>query len=89
MSKKLDFKLNLKGLNELMRGPAIQSELQRTGERVEAAAQSMCPRGEYKTRTVSGRFIAKTYVSVQNFEAMHDSHEHNTLLKALGQGGKG
>ena len=86
MSKKLDFKLNLKGLNELMKSPAMQSELQSTGERVEAAAQSMCPKGEYKTRTVSGKFIAKTYVSVQNFEAMHDSYEHNTLVKALGRG---
>lgn len=88
MGKKVDFKLDLKGLNELMTSPAMQGELQRTGERVEAAARGMCPKGEYKTRTVGGRQIAATWVSVQNREAMQDSLDNNTLLKAL-YGGKG
>lgn len=88
MGKKVDFKLNLPGLNELMKGPAMQSELQSKGKQVEAAARGMCPEGEYKTRTVSGRWIATTFVSVENYEAMKDSYENNTLLKALYGGGK-
>ena len=88
MGKKVDFKLNLKGLNELMKGPAIQRELQSRGSQVQGAAQGMCPKGKYNTRTVSGYWIATTFVSVENKEALKDSYEHNTLLKALHSGGK-
>ena len=89
MGKKVDFKLNLPGLNELMKGPAIQSVLQSKGEQVEAAARGMCPEGEYQTRTVTGRWIATTFVSAENHEAIKDGYENNTLLKALHGGGKG
>lgn len=89
MGKKVDFKLNLKGLNELMKGPAMQSVLQSKGEQVEAAARGMCPDGEYQTRTVTGRWIATTFVSAENYEAIQDGYEHNTLLKALHGGGEG
>lgn len=82
MGKKIDFRLNLPGLNELMKGPAMQSKLQEKGEQVEAIARGMCPKGEYKTRTVTGRWIASTFVSTQNYEAMRDNLENNTLLKA-------
>ena len=82
MSKKVDFKLNLKGLNELMLGPAMKGVLQSKGEQIEANARSMCPKGEYKTRTVGGYHIATTYVSVQNYEAIKDNYENNTLIKA-------
>ena len=86
MSSKVDFKLNLPGLNELMTGPAMKSVLQEKGKKVEAAAQSMCPDGEYNTRTKGGYHAARTFVSVENAEALHDSYENNTLLKALHQG---
>lgn len=82
MSKKVKFKLNLRGLNELMKGPAMQAELQSKGEQIEAIARGMCPEGEYQTRTVTGRWIATTFVSAQNFEAMYDNYENNTLIKA-------
>ena len=86
MGKKVDFKLNLRGLNELMAGPEMQAVLTEKGKRVEAAAQSMCPKGEYQTRTKGGYHAARTFVSVENAEALHDSYENNTMLKALGQG---
>jgi hypothetical protein len=44
----------------------------------------MSPKGEYNVRTVTGNYIATTYVSAENWEAIHDGFEHNTLLKALG-----
>lgn len=87
MSKKVDFKLNLRGLNELMTGPAIKDILQSKGEQVESNARGMCPKGEYKTRTVGGYRTARTYVSVQNYEAIKDNYENNTLQKALHSGG--
>lgn len=83
---KVKFELNLKGLNELMKGPEMQTILQEKGNEVASRARSMCPDGEYQTRTVTGRFIATTFVSAENWEAIHDGFEHNTLLKALGGG---
>ena len=82
MGKKIDFRLNLPGLNELMKGPAMQQELQSKGEQVESAARGMCPGGEYQTRTVTGRWIATTFVSAENNEAIKDNYKNNTLLKA-------
>ena len=83
---KAKFELHLKGLNELMKGPEMQTILQEKGNEVASRARSMCPDGEYQTRTVTGRFIATTFVSAENWEAIHDGFEHNTLLKALGGG---
>lgn len=83
---KANFELNLPGLNQLMKGPEMQSVLQEKGNEVASRARSMCPKGEYETRTVTGRFIATTFVSAENWEAIHDGFENNTLLKALGGG---
>lgn len=82
MGKKVDFKINIKGLREIMLGPAMKGVLQSKGEQIESIAQGMCPKGKYKTRTVGGYHIATTYVSVQNYEAIKDNYEHNTLVKA-------
>lgn len=81
---KVDFKLDLPGLNQLMKGPEMQAILQSKGNEVASRAKSMCPKGEYDTRTVTGRWIATTFVSAENREAIQDGFEHNTLLKALG-----
>ena len=83
---KAKFELNLKGLNELMKGAEMQGVLQEKGNEVASRAQSMCPNGEYRVRTVTGNYIATAYVSAQNWEAIHDGFEHNTLLKAIGGG---
>ena len=81
---KVNFKLDLKGLNELMKGTEMQGVLRSKGEEVASRAQSMCPGGEYKVRTVTGRYIATTFVAAENREAIKDGFENNTLLKALG-----
>ena len=83
---KVKFELNLPGLNELMKGPEMQTVLQSKGDEVAARAKSMCPEGEYQTRTVTGKWIATTFVSAENREAIQDGYERNTLLKALGGG---
>ena len=83
---KVKFDLDLKGLNELMKSSEMQSILQEKGNEVASRARSMCPEGEYQTRTVTGNYIATTFVSAENWEAIHDGFEHNTLLKALGGG---
>ena len=54
---KVDFKLNLPGLNELMKSPAMQSELIKHGSNVLSRAQSMAQvdGAEYSmnTRTIN------------------------------------
>ena len=83
---KVKFELNLPGLNQLMKGPEMQAVLQAKGDEGASRASAMCPKGEYNTRTVTGRFIATTFVSAENWAAINDGLEHNTLLKALGGG---
>ena len=55
MSKKMKFTLNLPGLNEVMKSPAMQSELEQKGAQIASAASSMSNGGELKVRTVTGR----------------------------------
>ena len=83
---KVDFKLDIGGLNALMKGPEVQSVLQEKGNEVASRARSMCPNGEYSVRTYPINWIAVCNVSAENFEAIRDGYEHNTLLKALGGG---
>ncbi len=83
---KVKFELNLPGLNQLMKGPEMQSILQAKGSEVASRAQSMCPEGKYSVRTYPINWIAVCNVSAENREAIQDGYEHNTLLKALGGG---
>lgn len=84
---RVDFKLNLKGLNQLMKSSEMQSILQEKGGEVASKARSMCPDGEYSVRTYPINWIAVCNVSAENYEALHDGYEHNTLIKALYGGG--
>lgn len=87
---KVDFKLNLPGLNELMKSPAMQSELIKHGSNVLSRAQSMAQvdGAEYSMNTRTINWIAVTTVRADNYEARKDNYENNTLLKSLG-GGQG
>lgn len=85
---KVKFKLNLPGLNELMKSSAMQSELIKHGSDVLSRAQSMAQvdGAEYSMNTRTINWIAVTTVRADNYEARKDNYEHNTLLKALGGG---
>lgn len=83
---KVDFKLDLKGLNALMKGAEMQAILQEKGQGVASRAKSMCSDGEYSVRTKPIRWIAVCNISAENAEAVADGFENNTLLKALGGG---
>ena len=83
---KVKFKLNLPGLNQLMKSTEMQGILTQYGQAVSSRAQSMCPEGEYAVRTYPINWIAVCNISAENYEAVKDGYEHNTLLKALGGG---
>lgn len=76
------FKLNLPGLNELMKSSEMQSHLARAGEAVANAAGS-----DYDHKTYKLNFVAVENVYPNSRKAAHDNYENNTLLKALGSVG--
>lgn len=88
---KVKFKLNLKGLNELMKGPEMQAVLDEKGARIMDAANNMAKgngneKAEYSRSVWVGNWIAESQVRCDNSEAVHDNIENNTLLKALHSG---
>ena len=86
MASKVKFKLNLKGLNDLMKSPAMQGILEEKGRQVGDSASGMSEGGSFRVRTVSGRWIATTFVSADDEKAIEGVYEDNVLLKALNDG---
>ncbi|MBQ1756143.1 MAG: hypothetical protein IIZ96_05320 [Oscillospiraceae bacterium] len=74
------FKLNLKGLNELMKSPEMQGVLNT------AAAQIQAQAGDgYEVESAHPiSFVAIASVHTGDYKAMLDNSKHNTLLKAAG-----
>ena len=85
---RVEFKLDLRGLNQLMKSPEMQSILAEKGARVASRANSMAATegASYSTNTKTINWIAVTNVRADNGEAIHENYENNTLLKALGGG---
>ena len=83
---KVDFKLNLPGLNQLMKSPEMQSVLAEKGAQVAASANgnAQSTRASYSASTKTINWIAVTTIRADNGAAVHDNLENNTLLKALG-----
>lgn len=77
-SKVVDFKLNLAGLNEVMKSDGMISYLDKAAAKVEQSAGSGYG---HEVKTASYEAIAKIYP--QTGYAAKDNSEHNTLLKAL------
>ena len=86
---KVDFKLNLPGLNEIMKSPEMQSILAEKGAEVMARANgnSQIPNAKYGMDTKTINWIAVTTVRADNGEAVAENLRNNTLLKSL-LGGK-
>ena len=77
-----NFKLNLAGLNELMKSPEMQAHLDEAGAAVANAA------GEgYGYRTHVASYVAITNVFPTTREAAIDNLENNTLEKAIRSAG--
>lgn len=78
----VEFELNLKGLNELMKSPEMQNCLKEAGEAVAQRA------GEgFEVDVHNADFAAVCYVDAKSKEAVKASFEDNTLLKALSSSG--
>ena len=80
---KVDFKLNRAGVRELLRSPEALSVV----ESYAAPVQSRAGEG-YEITTHTGKNRVNASVHAETYEARKDNYENNTLLKALGGGGK-
>ena len=82
---KVDFKLNLPGLNQLMKSPEMQAILTEKGAEVRARANgnAQISDAQYSMDTKTINWIAVTTVRADNNEAVTENYNNNTLLKAL------
>ena len=77
---KIKFKLNLAGLNELMRGSEMQGVLNEAANQISGIAGD-----GYEIEAAHPiRFVAIASVRAESIEAKRDNHKNNTLLKAAG-----
>jgi len=83
---KVKFDLNLRGLNEVMKGPEIQALMQASGERIKTDAENASNGGVFEAETKSGDRIATTFIRAKNWKAMHAILKDNVLNKALEAG---
>lgn len=79
---KVEFELNLSGLNQIMKSAEMQGVLERAGESVARNAGA-----NYGSRVHVANFVAITNVYPENWDARRDNMANNTLVKALGSSG--
>lgn len=80
MAKDFRFKLNLPGLNRLMKGAEMQAVLNRAAGEIAARAGD-----GYEAETAHPiSFIGIASVRAESREAKKDNSENNSLLKAAG-----
>lgn len=87
MSKKVDFKLDLNGLRELMKGPEMRQQLEKHAERVAQTASNMSGGEDFGTRYAVLDYTAVCTIYPDSKAAAHDNYENNTLLKSLSGSG--
>jgi hypothetical protein len=85
VSKKVKIKLNLPGLNEVMKSPGLQDMMQEKGEEVAARASDMSKGGQFETETKTINWIAVTTVRAADDKAIKATFKDNVLRKALDQ----
>lgn len=78
---KVRFKLNLRGLNDIMKSPEMQAVIGSAAAQMKAAAGD-----NYEVETPHPiSFIAIASVRTGNYKARLDNSKNNTLLKAAGR----
>lgn len=82
MANDVKFKLNLPGLNELMKSQEMQNALLEAGQAVATSAGS-----DYAAEVHTVNWIAISNVYPDSKRAANENFRHNTLLKALGSVG--
>ena len=81
MAKKVEFELNLPGLNALMKSAEMQNVLDKKAKAVQTAAGD-----GFNHRTYPINWIAVSTIFPDTQKAKQDNLRDNTLLKALSAG---
>ena len=79
---KVEIKLNLPGINNVMKSDGIQGVINSCGTAVANKAGS-----EYAAEVNVGRWLAFCNVFPNSKDAAHDNFKNNSLLKALNSSG--
>lgn len=82
MAKDVKFKLNLPGLNKLMKSSEMQSKLLEAGKAVAGSAG-----GDYAAEVHTASFVSISNVYPDSKRAANENFRQNTLLKAIGSAG--
>lgn len=78
----VEVKLNLKGINEVMKSPEILSAVEAAGQAVANAAGS-----DYTTRSGLINYIAYCNVYPDSADAAKENYEDNIIIKAAAAAG--
>ena len=78
VKNKIEVKIDIHGLNELMKGPEIQAHLKTAGDAVARSAGT-----DYDSSVHVADFVAIANVYPNSKEAAKENYESNTLLKAI------
>lgn len=73
----IEFKLNTKGVGELLKSPEMQSY-------VEEIAYQHVPGDGYDVKSFVGFDRARAHVIISSESALNDNLDNNTLLKEIG-----
>lgn len=82
MANNVKFKLNLPGLNALMKSSEMQNKLLEAGKVVAGSAG-----GDYAAEVHTASFVAISNVYPDSKRAANENFRQNTLLKAIGSAG--
>lgn len=86
MSKSVEVKLDLPGINEMMKSPEIQAAVQAAGDAVAQAASALSGE-EYEAESHLADYVAISNVFPASRRAAKDNIDNNTLLLAVGTAG--
>lgn len=78
----VNFKLNIKGLNELMKSPEMEAALEEAGNAVANAAN-----GNYGVRVHQATWVAIANVYPEDKESARKALKNGTLTRALSAAG--
>jgi len=88
MNKIQKFKLDIKGLRELMKSDEMQSILGDSVQSVQKTAEGMAPNGsQFGTAVRTVKYVAIGTVYPEGEKAVKATYEENLLEKALGSSG--
>ena len=86
MAKKIEFKLNIEGLRELMKSPEMGAVISEATDTVLNAAVGMGADG-YSSLVKTADYVTLGKVFPTDAASAKDNYENNTLVKALGSAG--